>query len=127
MQIHIEKELLTNDYHITFELVEGGLSEETTELIKRFSEPTVDFGGSIKEFDTVAGTEVEVLKLNSNVRKVPSQLPYTRVFKQTQYRENTEKFALAFIETMRTRLDDTIGDFVSKTDEFSDTDETLNY
>lgn len=127
MQIKIEKELLNNDYHISFEMVQDGISEESFENIKRFGEPVCDFGSSVEEYDPDLGGVKEILRLNTNIRKIPSQLPYTRVFKKTQYRENTERFALAYIETVRGRLDESIGDFVSKTDDFSDTDEVLNY
>lgn len=125
MEFLIDKEIENNDYVVRF--VKIGETAEDLVALAKFGEPEVDFGGTFSEIDVDTQEEVVLFRFNHLMKKVPSGLPYTRVFKTTQYGAKAEEFAQKYAEAMKLRFDETVAPLLSKQDNFSDTDITIVY
>lgn len=146
MKIIIDKEILGGDFSIHFK-ADNLVDEEFETAVKKFGTRKVDFGGVFTEEVTVDKTvevtdpdtgvvitetvtetnEVEVLKFNNNLRELTHELNYTRVFKSSQYLENTKKYAEIYAKIMESRINEVLDELRSQNDDFSDSDVIIHY
>lgn len=129
----IDKEKLDGNYHLTFELGEISEAEKADfdEAIAKNGKLEVDFGGTFTEEvlneDTSSMETIELFKFNQNLRELPDNLPYSRVFKKSQYGENAEKFANLYAETMKTKIEAELEKLKDSVDNFSNSDIIIHY
>lgn len=146
MKIIIDKELVQGNYSVSFKS-ENLVDEEFEVAVSKHGKISVDFGGVFTETVTTETTneitdpetgevttetvtesnEVEVLKFNNNLREINTEIDYTRVFKKSQYGENTEKLATIYADTMESRINEVLDELRSKDDNFSNDDVEIYY
>lgn len=125
MQIKIDQELINGDFHISF-LEIPSTEVENAEFIlatKKYGIPSVDFGGAFTN-----GTDLDVLyTFNSNVKEIPNNLPYTRIFKNSQYGVNAKPYAEAYSKELSKRINAVLDTLRDNTDDFSNMDTDILY
>lgn len=118
MKLVIKKEIELNDYHVELDITEITNVEE--ELLKDFGTLKIEVGGNIPyEKDGTPST----FKLSNETRVLPTNFPYTKIFKQVTYGEDAETVALAYIEEMKKRIVTQVEALNAKVDTFSGVEE----
>lgn len=120
MQIKIDQELINGDFHVTiFEV--PSTEVENAEFIlatKKYGIPQIDVGGSFTN-----GTDpTELFKFNSNIKQIPNDLPFSKVFKTSQYGVNAKSHAEAYSKEVGKRITDALDVLRSGADDFSNAD-----
>jgi hypothetical protein len=120
MKLVIEKNLSNNNYEVSIDIV--NILPEETELFSDYGAVSINLGGKLLDDDL--GT-TELAALGDLFKRVPTDLPITKVFSQAQYGENAEKVANSFARTTSEKIQAAITELKTKQDSFSGTSEVI--
>jgi hypothetical protein len=119
MKLVIEKNLLNNNYEVIFNIED--ITPEEQELMNDFSIPTIDVGGELKATD-----DIEVLAtLGSSYKKIPSQMPFSKIFSSSVYGAKTQAVADSYAKATQVKIEAAIAELKAKEDGFSGTTEVI--
>lgn len=111
MKLDITRNLENNDCHVSFKITD--ITNADIEMFKDYGVQKVDVGGLIPT------DELSTFKMSSEIKIIPDTFEFTKIFKSIEHKENTEKYALAYITEIKKRVTDLITTLESKSDTFS--------
>lgn len=114
MQLKITKDINLNNYSATFEVID--VTNSDTIKLDDWGLIRINLGGDIPI--TLDGTET-TFKMSEEIKLLPSEFPFTKTFKDTQYNGKGELYAVAYIEEIKKRAKTLIDALNAKQDTFS--------
>lgn len=111
MKLTVTTDVNQNNYSVEYALKD--ISPTLTELIKDYGEIEINLGGEI----TV--TELENFTLGNEYKKLPSALPFEKVFTEFQYKDKAVSYAEAFVKHVDGQIKAKVDALKLKDDTFS--------
>jgi hypothetical protein len=115
MKLKINRNLLNNDAYVDFSIID--ISNVDMELLSDFGKPKIQVGG------TIPLTESTNFKLSSEIRILPDEFVFEKIFKYSVYGADTQAHALAYIEEIKNRVTTKINELEAMSDTFSGVEE----
>ena len=117
MKLEITKSINLNNYSVQFSVVD--LNPTSEELLQEFGIPSINIGGDIPiTLDTGATT----FKISEEIKKFPTDFPFTKTFKDAHYNGKGKEYANAYIAEIKKRVDTVMEALHAKVDDFSGTE-----
>lgn len=111
MILEVTTDIKLNDYSTTFNIKD--ITEIDLEKLSDFGMIEIEIGGTIP---LPLGSS---FVLSNSNKTIPSDFPFTKVFKSNTYGALAESYADAYVAEITKRIQDAIADLNTKTDTFS--------